>query len=204
MAAILGRGLETNPDLVSRMRFVVEHRTAWTLAWLSWHAAALSILWYFLCFARAHETETASPSTGVHFVVLLTAAGIVPDLIAESIEIGVLPELAANALNSRPSDLSEDSYLTIHRIAIVFTGYLANGLYTLATVIATWSTRKVYPTWVWLCGLMVGLFGFALSYSALINSVVGMFWSNVGLVPSILVWQVGVAIHASTRAASEP
>ena len=44
MAIVLRHGLETNPELSSRLRFVVEHNTAWTLAWLTWHAARVCIV----------------------------------------------------------------------------------------------------------------------------------------------------------------
>jgi hypothetical protein len=81
----------------------------------------------------------------------------------------------------------------------MLTGYLANGLYTLATVLAVWATRRVYAPWIWSAGFAVGVFGFAMSASALADSVTGLFWANAGLVPAIVVWQVGVAINASKR-----
>jgi hypothetical protein len=193
MAAILRHGLETNPDAQDRLRFVAAQRTTWTLAWLSWHLAALSILWFFVSLARAHQSDTNSL---LSYSVLLVAAAIVPDLIAESIEIGVLPELAEQRLQStveHPVQLVE----TIHRTAMILTGYLANGLYTLATFLATWATRRHYASWIVLAGLVISVFGFALSVSVLVNSVAGMFWSNVGLVPAIIVWQIGIAIDAA-------
>ena len=201
MAFVLRHGLETNLDLSSRLRFLAEHKTAWTLAWLTWHAAAFSILWFFICFESAHSLQ--EPRRGVmRLAVILVVAAIVPDLIAESIEIGVLPELAREALNESESTQARESYRTTHRVAVMMTGYLANGLYTLATVLAVWNTRREYAPWIWSSGLAVGLFGLALSASVLADSVAGMFWTNAGLVPAIVVWQVGVAVDASKRHSS--
>lgn len=201
MAVVLRHGLETNPDLSSRLRFVVEHNVEWTLAWLTWHVAAFSILWFFMCFEAAHSFEESKRGV-LRLAVILVAAAIVPDLIAESIEIGVLPALARDAMNANEpahSTHARELYVTIHRIAVMMTGYLANGLYTLATVLAVWSTRRVYAPWIWSAGLTVGVFGFAMSASALADSVAGLFWANAGLVPAIVVWQVGVAVDASKR-----
>jgi hypothetical protein len=73
---------------------LVDHRTAWTVAWLTWTAAALSILYFYIVFASAERWPV------LRFVVLLTAAGIGPDLAGQSIEVGVLPVVAAPALIS--------------------------------------------------------------------------------------------------------
>jgi hypothetical protein len=73
-------------------------------------------------------------------------------------------------------------------------GGVANGLYSLSALILAWSTRRSYLPRVWMAGVAVGVFGLSLSVAALMNSVTGMFWTNVFLVPSILIWLAGVAL----------
>jgi hypothetical protein len=75
----------------------------------------------------------------------------------------------------------------------MLSGYLANGLYSLTAVMLVWTSRIAYPKWVSITGFAVGVAGFALSVAVLRESVPGMFWTNVLLVPALLVWLAGVA-----------
>ena len=203
MWLVLRHGLETNSDLTSRLRFVVEHEWLWMTAWLSWYLAALSFLYFIVSLAYAHETHDSLAVVPLRIAVLLAAAGIVPDLSAEAIEMGVLPKVAAAALDSAAvaGDLPEraSDFLTLHRVAVMLTGFLANGLYSLAASILTWTARTQYPRWVTVAGIGVGLAGAWLSAAALVDSPRGMMWSNVVLVPCILAWLTGVAITAQRR-----
>ena len=184
LAVVLRRGLETNPDLRDRVDFLVNHRALWTVGWLTWTAAAIAILYFYIVFAATHG-EVAPNVHVLRLAVLLTAAAIAPDLGAQTIEIGIVPEIV------QPTAL--DPLGMVHRIAVLMSGFLANGLYSLSALILAWSTRKVYPLWVWLSGVAVGCFGIALSAATLRGSVNGMVWTNVLLVPSILLWLAGVA-----------
>jgi hypothetical protein len=173
MALILRRGLDTNPDFQDRLNFLIHHRALWTFGWLTWSAAALAILYFYAVFAAEHR---------VRFAVLLTVAAIAPDLSAQAIEIGLLPGIA-----------SREIFLAFHRAAVVMSGGVANGLYSATALILAWLTRNAYPGWLWMTGVAVGFFGFMLSAAALLDSVAGMFWTNVLLVPAILIWLAGVA-----------
>ena len=174
MALILRHGLETNPDFQGRLAFVAAQRALWTFAWLTWTAAALAILYFYNTFTTTHGLS--------RFPVLLTAAALAPDLSAQAIEIGILP-----SITDRP-----ELFLIFHRTAVLLSGYVANGLYSISALILAWSTRGGYPSWVWLAGLAVGFSGLMLSAAALLNSANGMFWTNVILLPTLLVWLAGV------------
>src|SRR2546426_12750662 len=67
MAFVLRRGLETTPELRERFSFLIDHRTLWTLGWLSWTLAALAILYFYFTFANVHFRSW-------RFAVLLTIA----------------------------------------------------------------------------------------------------------------------------------
>jgi hypothetical protein len=176
MALILRSGLATNPDFLSRVSFIVDHRALWTFGWLTWTAAAFAILCFYAAFVSAHETGPIA--------VWLTIAAIGPDLCAQAIEMGALPQIATRA----------DLFVTLDRIAVLISGFVANGLYSASALILVWTTRQVYPSWLCFAGMAAGLSGFALSAAAMMNSVDGMFWTNVLLLPFLLLWLGGVAL----------
>jgi len=183
MAFVLSRGLETTPDLQARLAFLVNHRTLWTSGWLTWTVAAITILNFYRQFADARQGSS-------NFAVLLTVAALGPDFAAQAIEIGVLPGLATQAISTTVTPVL---FLTLHRVAVMLSGYVANGLYSATALILAWTSRRDYPIWVATIGIAVGVFGAALSIAAMLDSAAGMFWTNVFLVPAILVWLAAVA-----------
>lgn len=185
LALVLRNGLETNPDLQERFAFLVNHRVLWTLAWLSWSVSAVAILYFYMTFANVHGLKSSLP-------VFLTVVALAPDLTAEAIEIGVLPQLAADVLirNAAP-----DLFLTLHRVVVMLSGYLANGLYSATAMSLAWFARGAYPTWVSSAGVAIGFLGMAASIAALVDSPTGLFWTNALLVPCILLWLLGVVRH---------
>jgi len=174
MVFVLRHGLETTADLHARLEFLLNHRVAWTLAWLTWTVAAPAILYFYVAYADAHRISSRVP-------IYLTVVAIACDLSAQAIEIGVLPSLVAH----------EELFLGFHRAAVMLSGYLANGLYSITAMYLTFAARSAYPPWVSTAGIAVGVFGISLSLAALADSAAGLFWTNVFLLPSILVWLAG-------------
>ncbi len=203
MLCILRHGLETNPDLRGRMTFLVDQTGLWVAGWLTWNAAALSILYYYAAFAWAHAADGKTSASPLHLAVILSTAGIAADLAAEAIEMGVLPGLAESALfeahASRTGIINDTWFFTLHRTAVMLTGYLANGLYTLSALLLVRATRHAYPGWVQAAGWGLGAAGLCLSGATLGNAVAGMQWASAALVPCIVLWQLGVAISATQR-----
>jgi hypothetical protein len=193
---ILRPGLETNPDLSNRLRYIAENEPLWIGAWLVWNTAALSILYFYASFVAAHDAA-GSPATVPRLALYLSVAAIVPDLTAEAIEMGLLPQLARQALTDAASSAL---FLAVHRGAVMATGYVANGLYSLSALLLVLSTRREYPSWIVGSGLLVAASGLFLSATVLANSVSGMVGAHFVLVPSLLIWQAGVALDAARRA----
>src|SRR5262245_15648218 len=69
MAVVLRHGLETTPDLQARFEFLVNHRGVWTGAWLTWTAAAITILYFYFVFDQTHGARS-------RVAVLLTVAAL--------------------------------------------------------------------------------------------------------------------------------
>lgn len=189
MTLILRHGLETNADLAGRLRFVAEHRLWWTAGWLSWTVAAVTILNFYARFAAAHRSRGVSPAP-LRAAVLLTIVAVAADWTAQAIEIFVLPGLA------RAANVTD--FLAWHRAAVVSTGFLANGLYTISALLLVWASRRAYPRWIQVAGCGVVTGGTILSAAAWADSAVGMLAANILLMPCLLVWLAGVGASATT------
>jgi hypothetical protein len=184
MLLVLRLGLETNADLADRLRFVGQKRLLWSLGWLSWTAAAATILNFYSVFALAHRRLGAA-RVALRSAVLLTVAAVAADWTAQGLEVFLLPGLAAAG--------NLPGFLGVHRSAVLLTGCMANGLYTTAAALLLWASRRAYPPWVALAGLGVVVGGVALSAGAWGDSAVTMLVANLVLVPSLLGWLAGVA-----------
>lgn len=202
MATILSNGLESNPVLGDRVRYIADHVVLWRIAWLSWSVAAVSILYFFASFVSAHGTPPVDPASGRGLVLMLAVVAVATDLTAEVLEIGVAPGLARQTVTEMAStDASQTTatlFAAFHRTSVMLSGFLANGLYSVVALALSVIGRREYPKWVSWAGIGVGCSGIVLSVACLIDSVGGMVWSNVALVPLLLVWLAGVGTRPST------
>ena len=192
MLLVLRRGLATNPDLSDRIRFVAESLSSWRLAWATWNLAALSILYFFGRMARVHDSGDPGIARWCRIAFRIAIAAVFFDLSAEMLMMFVLPAAA--------SSRDAAKFLFVDRAAVLLTGFLANGLYTAAAAILALASRRSYPLWTWSAGAAVGVAGTLLSFSALAGSIKGLFWTNAMLVPLLTLWQLGVALAASSAA----
>jgi len=190
MAAILRYGLQTNLDLASRLAFLVEHRALWTVGWLSWTLAGLSILYFYACYSAAHQD--ARNAGWLRAAVFITYFAIAFDWSAQWIEIVQLPGLA------RQGDLA--AFLDRHRLAVLLTGGLANILYTIAAALLLWPTRARYAPAIVAAGAGVVIFGTAMTLASVADSTRWLFVTNAGLIPCLSVWLIGVALDAGDGA----
>jgi mannose-6-phosphate isomerase-like protein (cupin superfamily) len=195
MAFILRHGLDTNTHHLERLRFLREYPShlLWVMGWVMWNLAALSILYYYHCFAMVLEGEGAGGSGLPRYAVHVAAAAVGLDLAAEAIEMGLLPWIAANSLEGVTIiDAELRVLLTWHRAAVLLTGFAANGLYTLSAGILAWCGREHFPLWTSAMAILVCVGGGILSVAALVGNVKGMVTANVVLMPALLLWQGGV------------
>lgn len=176
MLCILQRGLATNPDLADRMEWLDTSRGLWWLGWAPWPFAAVSMLIVGCAYARHVEDGLVG-----RIVVGLFGIAVTLDLAAESVLIGVLPDM---------DDV--DRFLVMDRIATMLTGCMANGVYTVAACVLAWTMRRQVPAWGSWAAVVVGIGGIWLSAAALLDDVDGLFWSNVVLVPGIMTWLFGL------------
>lgn len=215
MLFALREGLDTNTDFAARMRFLVDRRSEWTLAWMVWNAAAFSILYFYFCFVRAHHRWSESLSdekppqqsyariSAMHFALALSTAAVALDLGAESIQMGVLPDIAATYLQQDvqlPAAAAVKAlFEAINRTSIMLTGCMANFLYTATATVLIIATRKRYGLITLISGALVSISGTWLSVACILNSVSNMFWTNAVLLPALVIWQLAIALDAQKR-----
>jgi len=202
LAIVLRFGLETAVDFPHRISFLVHQKTFWVSGWLLWNASALSILYFFFSYYLAHKAAGGLQLRLLSCACLIGVAAVAADLSAEAIEMFVLPNYAKAILVSPAVSLPVriEHFYSMHRTAVILTGYLANGLYTTSVALIMLATARQYRPLIITAGSLVIVGGIWLSIASLTNSVKGMVWSNLLLMPSLLVWLAGVVTFSRMRA----
>lgn len=146
-------GLPVGDDLATRLAYINANLTLWQWGWLSWMAAALSLL-AFAVMLSTELQQGAARQCGV----LLVALGMAPDLMAETLYAFVMPQVAV-------TDIALLQF--IDNLAMHLTGFLGNGLYNLGGMLLTLALLKQQPALkLWLYpGIVAWLLGLGLSVS---------------------------------------
>lgn len=160
-------------DASRRAAFLRDHVALWRTGWIVWQAAAISLVAFFLALARLFRGR-APLLTAV--AVSCATAGLAADLGAESVFMAVAPGLEPEAL------------LVVEKAGVVLTGYLGNGLYTLAGVLLAWAGRRDIPGGLLALSVPVWLAGAALSASSLLGWSAGQVAATALLMPLFVLW----------------
>jgi len=124
-----------------RVAYLAERPLGWTLGWAAWMLCALALVAFLAVLA--HVVPEAS--TVLRTAVMLASAGAAVDLVCDTLYITVLPGLAA----AGPTPL----FLTLERALGAGGVVVANGLYTIATLLAALGLRarpEMPPVVTWL------------------------------------------------------
>ena len=166
MLFALRGGTEAVSSFAERATYIAEHETMWRVGWAIWMAAAVSLVGFYAWWGTW--------ITSTRWVIIAYAVallGLVCDLFAESLFIGWLPARIE----------------TVAPLGSLLTGGAANGLYTIAGVILTLSTRLLrgrLRIWAW----AIWTSGFALAICTMIGSVTGMVTSTAALMSLFCPW----------------
>jgi hypothetical protein len=167
------------------MAYLAEHTVAWWVGWLIWQAADLALLAYYVGLA-GRWWRGAPIRCGV--ALLGAAAGVGADVGAQAIYMGVAPRLDAQG------------FAVAEAVVGVLTGYVANGLYTVAGMLLVWAGARDLPRHLLLLSLPVWGAGVGLSAASLAGSATGQFWSVALLMPAFIVWSGLMGRWLTTRA----
>ncbi len=86
--------------------------------------------------------------------------------------------------------LGPEAFVMAEATAGILTGYVANGLYTVAGMLLVWAGAGELPRYLLLLSLPVWGAGLWLSAASLADSPSGQFWSVAVLMPALIVWTV--------------
>lgn len=186
MLMVLRQGLPAGErSLADRIAYVGTHPVSWRLGWIVWHAAALTLLGFFVVLAR--RWRGAAPVL-CSLALLCAAAGLAADLGAQAVFMGVLPRL------------SPDEYRAFETLGVALTGYLGNGLYTVAGILLTVAGRKELPPGLIALGGAAWAAGLWLSAATIAHSSAGEYASAAILLPLFIAWAALVGRWLGSRA----
>jgi hypothetical protein len=125
-------------DPVERLVYVGTHLLEWRLAWMTWIAAALSLLWFYWWWRDRIN--------GSYVPLIFGGLGLVADVTAELILIvgGV------------------ETYIATSPFAFALTGGVANGLYTICGIGLTLATplrgfERAWAAVMWAAGILLSV-----------------------------------------------
>jgi hypothetical protein len=171
---VLRNGLPVSGAPVDeRLSYIESHAGLWRAGWIIWSAAAITLVAFFVALA-ARFWAGAPLLCGLALVC--AAAGLAADLSAEALYVSAAAGVSARV------------YAEIEPIASLLTGYVGNGLYTLAGILLLWAGWRKMPRPLALLALPLWLAGIALTISSLIASTAGQIWSTAALMPLFILW----------------
>jgi len=174
MLLILREGLPVTGSVsAGRAAYVGGHTVIWRIGWLFWHGADFGLLAFYL--ALASRWRRRGPIR-CDLALVAATAGFAADVAAQTLYMGLGP--AASAA----------SFGTMEAVAGLLTGYMANGLYTVAGILLVWAGASELPRSLLLLSLPAWLAGIALSVASLVGSTTGQLWSTAALMPLFVVW----------------
>lgn len=174
MLVALRPGLAVPGSFASdRISFVRRNLVLWWASWLTWHAAAVSLVLFLLLLAARFGRRAPIRAA---IAALVSVVGLCADLTAEAIYMDVAPRL------------DEAGFRVAEAVAGILTGYLANGLYTVGGILVTWAGARQLPRSVVALAVPVWGAGLCLAAFSLIHSSLGQFWSTAVLMPLFILW----------------
>jgi hypothetical protein len=169
-------------DIPDRMQYLALQPLGWTVGWIVWMGCAIVMVAFAVAVARRLRETSRLANWAV--VVLLVAASF--DLLADSIYITVLPEVAA--LQPPQPAL----FRSVEHITLIISLAIANTLYSLGTLLLTFALREVeeFRLAVKLTGWAVFAFGLALSGSVFTADWRYTEWATAPTIGLYCIWVV--------------
>lgn len=123
---------------MQRLAYVERHLLEWRLGWMTWIAAALSLLWFYWWWRDRVN--------GSYWPLVFGGLGLVADVTAELILIVG----------------GSETYLRASPFAFALTGGVANGLYTICGIGLTLATplngrERAWASVMWTAGILLSI-----------------------------------------------
>jgi hypothetical protein len=191
-AAFMRPGSPLAP-LSDRLAYLAAQPSGWTIAWCVWAACALAMASF--AFAIAVELRTAP----ARWAVVAAAVAAVADLTCDARYAFSFPKLAFQADSAAHSFLAQERWTNFVSLAI------ANGLYSISTLLSTFALRGRVGLAPGTTPAGVGVFacGMVLAAAGIVGSPDLAFWATPPTIGLYCVWVLLVA-RSLTHAGSGP
>jgi hypothetical protein len=172
--------------LDERVSYLAQYPLGWSLGWGTWMLCTLALIAFFAVLAR-HLPEHRDAAG---LAILLAAVGGGVDLLCDVVYIRVLPLIA-----SRYSPPAELLFLTVERLAMAGGAIVANGLYSIGTLLLTLCLRRRTGLLPFTVGLGYAVFGFGMLLSAagFFDETRYLAWATGPTIGSFCLWTLCVA-----------
>ncbi len=170
MLVFLRPGIDPSIEVLERIHYIAEHPAWWRMGWLVWMGAALSLIYFFIhwgLFLDGHVSRAL-----ILFGVLIGSLGMVPDILAETFFLGLLPRLAQEILQAPEESQGAllQSFAHWQWATTLTSGFVGNGLYALGGLILNLASHRSgrlgkifvwlgWPIWISAVGLAVSTVG---------------------------------------------
>jgi hypothetical protein len=163
-----------NVTLGSQMRWVQEETAPWSIGWVCWQIAAVSLLAFYAALAsrwRDHGPWRC------RVALICAAVGFAADMSGQLIAMGIQPSLDSGAM-----------FRLVERLTVVLTAYVGNTLYAGAGMLLVWAGAHVLPKRLILLSLPVWAGAGLMSVAAVIAWPFGLFLSTAIVLPAVVIW----------------
>jgi len=167
--------------LLDRLAYLAARPPGWTLAWLAWMACAVALAAFMVLLARA---SSAPP---VRAAALVACIGAATDLVCDAVYILGLPAHARGDVAA---------FLTFERGLTAASQTGANGLYTLAVLLATIGLDRA-RVGARALGAITVAGGALLAIAGLTGSAAAAVAGTAIAIPAFLAWTLAVSSPAS-------
>lgn len=172
-------------SLPGRLEYLARAPLAWTAGWAVWMLCALALCAFFATLAL----RWPSPGGLVALAAVVAIAGCAIDLTCDSIHMLLLPALAAEGAGAVPT------FLAFERLALAGGLIVANGAYSVATLLVALALRGHSPAAhaPVVLGVAVAGAGFLLVLAGFMGSVALMTVATGATIGLYCVWVLAVA-----------
>jgi hypothetical protein len=187
LAATVLRPGAVPPEAAARAAYMASHRTVWATGWSVWGACALAQVAFLAVLSEGRER---GPGAGEARVALVLATGgAAVDLTCDTLWAALVPDVAA----AGPTLL----FLTLERALSLAGQAVANGLYSVAVLLATVAVGngRLGMNAVGLSGLLTFATGFGLVTAGAVGSLRLLPATSAATILCFMAWCVIVARH---------
>jgi hypothetical protein len=147
--------------LAERMSYLAGRPAGWTWGWGVWMLCTLALV-AFMAALRHYARGAGGHPLAAQLALVFTAAGMAADLLADAIQIQVLPFVAQAGAGSPAL------FLAFERFALTAGATIANGLYTTGVLLMTAALRGAVGRLAWIAGWATVAAGAVMAVSGLL------------------------------------